>query len=187
VDVNAAVEKKYGRRPLHWERVRGPRKIIALFIATAAGAGLLPKAPGTFGTIVGLPIAYFTRDWPIIARVGLWTALTVAGTWSAQVFDQTMQSTDNQNIVIDEVVGMGITAWTLGGSLPTGWQGWLAAFLLFRLFDMWKPYPIRLVDVWSKKSPAWSGFGVMADDILAGFYGLLCIILLQHFGFFLTT
>jgi phosphatidylglycerophosphatase A len=166
------------RRPLQWDRVRGPKNISALFVATAGGAGLLPKAPGTFGAIVGLPIAYFTQTWSLEARLGLWIGLTAIGTWSAQVFDQLMQSTDNQNIVIDEVVGMGITAWTAG----TDWKSWLAAFILFRLFDIWKPYPIRLLDLWSKKSPGWSGFGVMADDILAGFYGLIVMILLQKFG-----
>jgi phosphatidylglycerophosphatase A len=166
------------RRALNWSLIRGPKNITALFVATAGGAGLLPKAPGTFGTLVGIPIAYFTRDWPLTIRIIFWTAITVVGTWSAQVFDQTMQSTDNQNIVIDEVVGMGITAWTAGNH----WQAWVAAFVLFRLFDIWKPYPIRWVDRWSKKSPLWSGFGVMADDILAGFYGLLCMALLQFYG-----
>ena len=104
----------------------------AVFIATAGGAGLLPKAPGTWGTMVGIPIAYFTRDWPLEHRIGLWIAITAIGTWSAQVFDQTMQSTDNQNIVIDEVVGMGITGWTAGNN----WQAWLAAFVLFQTCSM---------------------------------------------------
>jgi phosphatidylglycerophosphatase A len=166
-------------RKLDWSLVKGPGRVSAVFIATAGGAGLLPKMPGTWGTMVGIPIAYFTRDWPILLRVMLWVGITAIGTWSAQVFDQTMQSTDNQNIVIDEVVGMGITGWTAGNNL---W-GWLAAFILFRLFDVWKPYPIRLVDVWSKKSAAWSGFGVMADDILAGIYGLLCMLLIQLSGY----
>jgi phosphatidylglycerophosphatase A len=167
-----------GIRKLDWSLVKGPSRISAVFVATAGGAGLLPKMPGTWGTMVGIPIAYFTREWPLTARIFLWTAITAVGTWSAQVFDQTMQSTDNQNIVIDEVVGMGITGWTAGNN----WQAWLAAFVIFRLFDVWKPYPIRLVDVWSKKSAAWSGFGVMADDILAAVYGLLLMLLIQHFG-----
>jgi phosphatidylglycerophosphatase A len=171
------------RRALRWDRVKGVKNISALFVATAGGAGLLPKAPGTFGAIVGLPIAYFTQTWSLETRLALWIGLTAIGTWSAQVFDQLMQSTDNQNIVIDEVVGMGITAWTAG----TDWKSWLAAFILFRLFDIWKPYPIRLLDVWSKKSPGWSGFGVMADDILAGVYGLAFMIILQRFGLIPTT
>ena len=111
------------KRPLNWKLVRGPKIITALFIATAGGAGLLPKAPGTFGAIVGLPIAYFTRDWPVAARVGLWAGVLAVGTWSAEVFDRTMQSTDNQNIVIDEVLGMGITAWTASEAVHVGPRG----------------------------------------------------------------
>src|SRR5262249_40547888 len=118
------------KRPLQWNLVRGPKVITALFIATAGGAGLLPKAPGTFGALVGLPIAYFTRDWPVGARLGLWAAILTAGTWAAEVFDRTMQSTDNQNIVIDEVLGMGITAWTAANSQHGAWA-WFAAFILF--------------------------------------------------------
>ena len=166
------------KRSLNWSLVRGPRVITALFVATAGGAGLLPRFPGSFGSLVGLPIAYFTRDWPIPIRLGLWGAIFVIGTWSAEVFDRTMQSTDNQNIVIDEVLGMGITAWIT----PDSPRAWVAAFFLFRLFDIWKPYPIRFLDRWSKRTPGMSGLGVMADDLLAGIYGLIAMILLQHFG-----
>lgn len=169
------------KRPIRWKLVRGPKIIAAVVIATAGGAGLLPKAPGTFGALVGLPIAYFTRDWPTGARVSLWIFILAIGTWAAEVFDRTMQSTDNQNIVVDEVLGMGITAWTAANSVHGAWA-WLAAFVLFRLFDIWKPYPIRLLDSWSKRTPGMSGFGVMADDALAGVYGLLMMLALQHLG-----
>jgi phosphatidylglycerophosphatase A len=166
------------KRPINWKLVRGLKVIAAVFVATAGGAGLLPKAPGTFGALVGLPIAFFTRDWSLGARLALWGGILAIGTWSAEVFDRTMQSTDNQNIVIDEVLGMGITAWTA----PDSWRAWIAAFLLFRLFDIWKPFPIRLLDRWSKNTPGMSGFGVMADDALAGVYGLIVMIILLHFG-----
>jgi len=73
---------------------------------------------------------------------------------------------------------MGITAWTAPDSL----RAWITAFLLFRLFDIWKPFPIRHVDRWSKRTPGMSGFGVMADDALAGVYGLLAMMILQYFG-----
>jgi phosphatidylglycerophosphatase A len=176
------------RRPLDWSLVRTPRTILAVFVATAGGAGLGPWAPGTWGTLVGIPIAYFTRDWPISVRLGLWAGLLAIGTWSAEVFDRTMQSTDNQNIVIDEVVGMGITSWTvttsMAGLTGFGYIQWLVAFLLFRTFDVWKPYPIRLLDRWSKTATGMSGFGVMADDVLAGVYGLLVMIALRYFGVF---
>ena len=97
-----------------------------------------------------------------------------------------MGTGDNQNIVIDEVIGLGITAWTSGHE----WKTLLAAFFAFRFFDVLKPFPVRLVDRWSKKkaeekgsalAPWWGGFGVIADDILAGFQGLVVILIFQHF------
>lgn len=168
------------RRVIHWERVRGPRGIASLLIGTAFGAGLSPVAPGTMGTIVALPLAYASADWHWGLRVLLWSALLAIGTWSAKTLDELMQTNDNQNIVIDEVVGLGITAWTVGTSMT----GLVTAFLLFRLFDVVKPPPIRQVDDWSKKQASrwWSGFGVMVDDVLAGFEALAVIFVLQSLG-----
>jgi phosphatidylglycerophosphatase A len=148
-----------------------------LLIATALGSGLLPVAPGTMGTLAAIPLAYATRHWDWTFRVCLWGGLTLLGTWAAKVFDQTMETSDNQNIVIDEVIGLGITAWTAGDDPKT----WVAAFIFFRVFDILKPPPVRGVDSWSKKqsSPWWGGFGVIADDMIAGFEGLGVILLLQ--------
>ncbi len=157
--------------------MRGIKVLSALSIATAMGAGLFPVAPGTMGTLVAMPLAYYSRDWSWFSRVALWLGLTLIGTWAAKVFDETMETGDNQNIVIDEVVGLGITSWTAGNDLKT----WIAAFLLFRFFDVLKPPPVRQIDGWSKKqsSPWWGGFGVIADDIVAGFQGLAVILILQ--------
>lgn len=171
------------RRVIRWENVQGPRAIAAVAIGTALGAGLVPFAPGTAGTLVAMPLAYFSNTWPCAIRVLLWLGLTVIGTWAAKVFDETMHTSDNQNIVIDEVVGLGITAWTAGQNPST----LIAAFVLFRFFDILKPWPVRLIDSWSKKKASagtprsqwYGGFGVMADDIAAGFQGLICILILQ--------
>ena len=183
--LNMKYFRENPRRLLHWDRVRGPRVTSAIAIGTAFGAGLLPLAPGTWGTILAVPLAYATADWSTPARLALWIGLAVIGTWACKTFDETMQTSDNQNLVIDEVVGLGITAWTAGPD----WKWLLAAFVLFRLFDITKPPPVRQVDEWSKnrtKSDSqykywYSGFGVMADDIIAGFQGLICMVLLQHF------
>jgi phosphatidylglycerophosphatase A len=176
------------RRVLYWERVRGLKNISAVFVGTAGGAGLFPVAPGTMGTLVGMPIAYYTYAWPLAARLMLWTALAALGTWACKEFDTMMGSHDNQNLVIDEVVGVGITAWTAGAtelSAAAGsvdWKPWISAFVIFRLFDVIKIPPVRQVDRWSKTGSSWlGGFGVMADDIAAGFQGLLVMILLQKF------
>lgn len=172
---------KNPRRAFYWERIRGPRKMAALFIGTAGGAGLLPFAPGTFGTLVGIPLAYWTSEWDLAARVAFWLALTIAGSWACMVFDETMGSHDNQNLVMDEVVGVGITAWPLLASSATVVH-WLAAFVLFRLFDILKPPPVRWVDTWSKSGTGWlGGFGVMADDLVAGVQGLIAMLVLLHF------
>src|SRR5262249_24642748 len=143
-------------------------------------AGLLPKAPGTWGTVVGVPIVALTLDLPFAARLAILLALIVAGTWSATVLDQTMGTGDNQCIVIDEVIGFYITGWTLTQLSSTNWIPWVAAFALFRLFDVVKLPRVRQLDRWSKtKSGWWGGFGVMADDILAGIQGLLVMVILQ--------
>lgn len=147
-------------------------------VATAFGVGFSPFAPGTLGSLVGLPIAFFTRDWHWIERVGLWGGLIILGTWAAQAFDRLMQTHDNQSIVIDEVVGLGISAWTAGNDL----KAWVAAFVLFRFFDILKPPPVRQVDQWSKNKSDWTGgFGVIADDVIAGLQALCLLILLQFF------
>jgi len=177
---------KNERRIIRWENVKGPRAIAAIVIGTALGAGLVPFAPGTAGTLMAMPLAYVSSDWQWGWRVLLWTFLTVIGTWAAKVFDETMRTSDNQNIVIDEVIGLGITAWTAGQNPST----LIASFVLFRFFDILKPWPVRLIDRWSKQKAAertptaswYGGFGVIADDIAAGFQGLICILLLQHFG-----
>ncbi len=166
---------------MDWKNVRDFKSIFAVWVATASGAGLFPVAPGTMGSLVGLPIAYWTQGISPLVRVFFWVALFLLGTWAAQIFDEKMKTQDNQSIVIDEVVGMGIAAWTAGQDLKT----WAVAFLAFRFFDILKPPPIRKVDEWSKKqiSRKWAGFGVMADDLIAGVEGLLVVILLQKLGF----
>lgn len=171
---------------MRWEQISGVRGFLAVFIGTAGGAGFFPLAPGTMGTLVAVPLAFYTASWDWSFRLALWVGLTLIGTWSAKVFDETMGTSDNQHIVIDEVVGYGITSWTCGtGAVPL-----LVAFVLFRAFDIIKPPPVRQLDRWSKIKASskseigrwWGGFGVIGDDIVAGFQALLVIIALQHFG-----
>jgi phosphatidylglycerophosphatase A len=152
----------------------------------------MPFAPGTFGTLAALPLAYSVRGFPDFFRALFWLALFLGGTWAAQNFDELCETQDNQNIVIDEVIGLGITAWTASDH----WQTWMAAFLAFRLFDVLKPPPIRQIDRWSHRkgsvasSPLHSGywtryaggFGVMVDDLIAGVEALIVILVLQKLG-----
>jgi phosphatidylglycerophosphatase A len=175
------------RRVIHWKKLRSPKIFGAFACATALGAGLSPIAPGTMGSLVSLPLIYALSNASDILKLAIWVGLFVLGTWASKVMDESMGSSDNQNIVIDEVVGMGITAWTAGeNALTLG-----AAFLIFRFFDVIKPPPVRQIDSWSKiqaskrqgaLSAWWGGFGVMADDLFAGVQGLLVIVVLQRLG-----
>ena len=169
------------RRKIIWSKLNDWKSITSFGIATALGAGLFPVAPGTMGTLVAIPLAYWTHSWPVLFQVLFWALLILVGSGSAKVFDEAMGTSDNQNIVIDEVIGLGITAWTAG----TAYQSWIAAFVLFRFFDVLKPPPVGQIDQWSKNqsSPWLRGFGVIADDMMAGFQALAVILLLQFLHF----
>lgn len=171
------------RRPLDWAVVRTPPGFLATLVATFGGAGLLPRAPGTFGSIAAVPLAFALGNvWGmgLGAQLAFWAGVTVVGTWAARFLDETMGSADNQNIVIDEVIGIGVTGLTAGAS----WLNWAVVLVVFRVFDIVKFPPVRQVDDWSKhQSSAWQrGFGVLADDILAGVQGLVVIVFLQAMG-----
>lgn len=171
---------------------RGSEK-TALLLATALGAGFTPKAPGTAGTVVGIPIVYLllTYSVPLYAQLLFWIFLTLLGTWATRTVLRITQSPDHQSVVIDEVIGFGICSLCLneGSFHPQSssyWLGMGVAFLLFRLFDIIKLPPVRQVDRWSKHSKnTWFGaFGVIADDLLAGIQGLGVLLLLQYFEVF---
>lgn len=132
------------------------RKFV-LAIATAGGVGLIPAAPGSFGALVGLALWVALAALALPASLALWAGLLALAIWSSgraqQVFGE-----DDGRIVIDEVVGQ-LTALLL---LPVRLEVGLLGFALFRLFDIWKPAPIRVFE----SLPG--GAGVVADDIAAG-------------------
>ena len=135
---------------------------LPVIVATVAGIGLVPFAPGTFGSIPGLVLALASR------AVGPWwlegvlvVVLFAAGVWAAQAAETYFGRIDPGPVVIDEVVGMLIT--TL--FLPLSWTGWLVGFLVFRTCDVIKPFPAGRAE----RLPG--GFGVMCDDVLAGVWG----------------
>ena len=135
---------------------------IAFFIWTAGFAGLVPVAPGTAGSVVGLVLLILVRatrnDW---IEVLVLVIVVAVGTWSASAAERHYRREDPGEIVIDEVAGMMLTLlW-----LPSGWVSFLVGFLAFRFFDIVKPFPARLAE----RLPG--GVGVMADDLVAGLYG----------------
>lgn len=155
----------------------------AMILARWFGCGLAPKAPGTVGTLGALPLAYIIADQPMGFKLGVWIALALIGIWSSAIVCRETQQTDNQTIVIDEVVGLGLTVLPLSTNHTA--LTWGVAFLIFRILDVTKPYPIRKFDLWSKKqsdNPGYAGMGVMLDDVLAGLYGWLFIAVLLELG-----
>ncbi len=134
-------------------------------VATTFGLGYIPLAPGTWGAIFALLISYYL----ITGNVWILTVSILIGflmgSWSSTVIEKSSGKTDPSFIVIDEVVGM----WISLIAVPLNWSYYFAAFLLFRLFDIWKPFPINRLQAVK------DGWGVMLDDVLAGLYSLVLI------------
>ena len=145
----------------------------AHFIALGFGAGLAPRAPGTFGTLVAIPLAVALRtyasDTTFLAVI---VVLGVAGVWAAEVTGRALGVPDHGAIVIDEVVAFLLALWFVGIE-PLRIA---VAFVLFRVFDIVKPPPIRQLDAALK-----NGVGVMLDDLVAAGYTLLAFALWQRF------
>lgn len=136
-------------------------------LAVFFGAGYFPKGPGTFATFVTIPIAVLMIWAGPLYMMGFIVILTILGILAADIYETEKGGHDHSEIVIDEVVGFLITmTW-----LPMTWQAVAAGFCLFRVLDIFKPFPIGYLD---KKVPG--GLGVMADDIAAG---IIANIILQ--------
>jgi phosphatidylglycerophosphatase A len=143
---------------------------VTRLIATFCGVGLLRPAPGTWGSLAALPVAYALTllggGWLLLAGVALAFAL---GLWATGAEIAASGDSDPSHVVIDEVAGQWIAllpvafgaAWA-GVPPERLWPGWVAAFLLFRLFDIWKPGPVGRADARGDR------LGVMLDDVIAG-------------------
>lgn len=134
-------------------------------IATWFGCGLVPIAPGTVGSLAALALAYCLHSWagwpPLwIGVLGIF--ILPLGAWASEAEIRARDRKDPGQVVVDEVAGQWIT---LAGASVLNWKSWLGAFLLFRLFDIWKPAPARNLEALP------GGAGIMADDAMAGLYG----------------
>jgi len=136
------------------------------FLAFGFGSGLAPRAPGTFGTLAAVPIYWFIADWSLLEYSALILVTAVLGIWICGAASRQLNVHDHPGIVWDEFVGYWITMW----AVPVDWVWILAGFVVFRVFDIAKPWPINVLD---KKVAG--GFGIMIDDILAGV--MACITL----------
>jgi phosphatidylglycerophosphatase A len=143
-------------------------------IATWFGVGLSPIAPGTCASLVALSIAWAIRA--IWGEPGLAVALILVfavGCWAAGVVAAGSGVQDPAAIVIDEIAGQ----WLVLLATPLEPIAWLLAFVLFRLFDIWKPWPVNWADRHVK-----GGFGIMLDDVLAAGYALIVLIMAFAIG-----
>lgn len=151
---------------------------LARVIATVFGLGYAPKAPGTAGSLGALVVAWLLYTY---AGAGpLWfgtlaVALTIPGIWAAGAVAKETGRKDPQIVVVDEVVGQWVA---LAGASHLNWKSWLAAFALFRLFDIWKPAPVRQLEGLP------GGFGIVADDAMAGFYAALVLLAAGWFNLY---
>lgn len=128
-------------------------------LAFGLGAGLMPVAPGTFGTLAALPLYFFMQPLSAVWYAFLVVVLFGVGIALCAKTARDLQAPDHPGIVWDEIVGYLVTMFMA----PAGWGWMLLGFVLFRLFDIWKPFPIRWFD-----RHVHGGLGIMLDDVAAG-------------------
>lgn len=151
------------------------KRRLALLLTTVAGVGYAPVAPGTFGSLAGLalawPVLHFT-GWPVWTLAVAAVLLTPIASLACGVVERDLGSEDPGFIVIDEVIGQWLTLAAIRPDRP--WD-WFVALALFRLFDVLKPWPIRRLE----KIP--NGWGVVADDFAAGACGMMTVAVIRVF------
>jgi len=153
-------------------------RAVARVIATWFGCGYAPVAPGTAGSLAAIAIAAALHS---LYGAGRETFLVLAalllapGICAADVVARIEQRADPGLVVVDEVIGQWVT---LAGAATLNWKSFLASFVAFRLFDIWKPPPVRRLE------KLHGGLGIVADDVMAGVYGALAIFVLDRFGIF---
>ena len=153
---------------------------MARLIATFGGVGYLRPAPGTWGSLAALPLAWVLHligGFPLMVLAA--AAVFAEGIWATNVVTRGSDNHDPSEIVIDEVAGqliallpLSYSAWSMGLEILRLWPGWIAAFVLFRLFDITKPWLVGWAD---RRDDA---LGVMLDDVIAGVFAAVGVIIL---------
>lgn len=143
------------------------------FLAFGFGAGASPYAPGTVGTLAAIPVLYLMHFLPTLQYLLITIVLLVAGIWICGKSARKLGVPDHPGIVLDEIVGYLVTM----TAVPFHWFWIVVGFALFRLFDIWKPWPIGYIDKRYK-----GGLGIMLDDVQAGIYAWIMIQLLIFSG-----
>ena len=144
----------------------------AVFLATGFYIGKIPLAPGTFGSLIGLPLCFLLAEIKLSAAIIAVLLIIAVAIWISNVAERTLELKDPGCIVIDEIAGMVVTLIGLPFNLTTATIG----FILFRILDILKPFPIRILD---KRLPG--GLGIVADDVVAGIFANVLIRVLAVF------
>jgi phosphatidylglycerophosphatase A len=162
--LNTFINASYGKNKLT------PKQILTdpvLFLAFGFGSGLAKKAPGTCGTLAAIPVYCLFAQSSLLVYSLLTLAATLIGISLCGIAADKLGEHDFGGIVWDEVAGYLITMWFV----PFSWQATLAGFILFRIFDIIKPWPIKWVD-----QQVHGGLGIMLDDVLAGIFAGLILL-----------
>lgn len=164
---NSNLEKNAVRRPL-------PSWSIASLLAVAFPLGMLPKAPGTWGSLAGIPLALgivtiadASAPYRVLVILGLLTLFGLLSYWAIAQTEKEWQTHDDGRIVIDEVLGQAMVSCFF----PFDAFHLIAGFLLFRLFDIWKPWLVGMAD---RNLPG--ALGTLLDDVVAGIFALLVLL-----------
>ena len=153
------IPKSIWRNPIH-------------FLAFGFGSGALPVAPGTFGTLAAIPIYLLMEPLTLWLYLAVVVVITALGVWLCHVTSRDLGVHDHPGIVWDEIAGYLITMI----AAPTGWLWVLLGFILFRIFDIIKPWPIG----WADRQVS-GGLGIMLDDVLAAAYAWLLLQVIYIF------
>lgn len=141
------------------------------FIAFGLGAGAIPFAPGTFGTLMAIPFYLCLKQLPLLAYIIIVGLFCVFSMWLCARISRETGTQDHPGMCIDEFAGFFVTMI----AAPSGFLWLILGFVLFRLFDIWKPWPIRFLD-----AHVHGGIGMVLDDIVAGLFACAIIQLLAH-------
>ncbi len=155
-------KQKVGLTPISMHR------IIAVFF----GSGCVPVAPGTFGTLAAIPLYLLIAEKSLIAYCLVTCVVIVVGIWAAGRLSSEIGTHDHGAIVVDEVAGYLITMMFI----PFSWTALLCGFFLFRFFDILKPWPIGWID-----KHVHGGSGIMVDDLIAGVFANIVLLVLLKF------
>lgn len=147
------------------------RQPVHLF-AFGFGAGLMPRAPGTFGTLVAVPIVVLVMQFGWMVHLAFAIGAAAIGIWICGESARRLGVHDHPGIVWDEITGYTVTML----AAPPDWYWLLAGFVLFRFFDILKPWPIREAD-----HSLHGGLGIMLDDVMAGVFAAAILLAIQHF------